>query len=197
MSSNSNQNELKWMDLSINGLGILFVSALGFGIYYLAICPLVTQADYLENQATSVESFLENSEPLEQENQQLIQQVSMQTEQWDRLKQQIPKTPDASKFLSELTQLSNENDLKISNFSPGASRSTETCKQLQIQLSIKGTYLNLCHFISGLKSLSRVTTIENLDVTTPNQNNSDGIYSFSLNIQLAYDYQEPKVIAKL
>ena len=163
MNSNPPSNELIWTSWALHGLGFFIVTLAGGMVYFFALLPLKSQADDYHLQVDQVVGFIEKAELIQKTNEQLVVKVKNKKQHWDNLQKQIPRTSEESSFLSLITELSKRQKLKISSFSPGASRENRHYQQKQVQLKFSGTYFNLCHFLAGLNEIKRVKTIESLN----------------------------------
>lgn len=197
MNSVPQNIELNKVSRTLHGLGFACVTITGLAIYFFLILPLHSRADLFGSDADRVVQFLQSDVSIKQANEQLLAQVEQQQKRWDKLLDQIPETAQESVFLEQITKLGQTNHLKISSFSPGSSRELKTCKQKAIQLSLTGSYLNLCHFLAELDSVPRVTNIDHLTITSPNQTRSDGNYIINISFHLAYEFNDVKTVAKI
>ncbi len=197
MNSTNHDNELNTTNWTLHGLGLVSAIAAASAIYLLVITPLKSKADLYESSSVGVVKYLLSAESVKKENERLVKDVQQQQQQWDSLLKQLPKTTEESTFLAQITNLSHINQLKIGSFNPGASKETETCSEREIQLTFVGSYPNLCRFLAGLQSITRVAGIKHMTITTPNQIESDGKYMVTMSFQLAYGFKESVVTAQL
>lgn len=78
----------------------------------------------------------------------------------------------------------------MSNFSPGASHDTETLKERDVRILLSGRYESICHFLDGMKKLSRISNIQQLSIGASSDPKQINVCSVILSIRIAYDYQD-------
>lgn len=197
MTSANHDNELNTTSWVLHGLGLVSAIASASAIYLLVIAPVNSKADLYESNAIGVVDYLQSAESIKAKNERLVKDVRQQQRQWDSLLKQLPETTEESTFLAQITSLSQINQLKIGSFNPGGTKETETCSEREIRLTFVGSYPNLCRFLAGLHSITRVAGIKHMVITTPNQVESDDKYMVAINFQLAYGFKEPEMTAQL
>ena len=95
----------------------------------------------------------------------------------------IPNTAESSHFLAQLAQLGGESKLEIQNFRPGPPEATRNVQQITVQLSGAGRYESICHFLSGLQTLPRLTRVGRLEISPVNE---DGLYPVRMELSIFF-----------
>jgi len=85
---------------------------------------------------------------------------------WAELRQRVPPTADAGKFLGEVSRLAREETLAISEIQPDKPMVKDGFTEMEVKLTAEGDYKSICSFFDRLNKLSRLSKVKNLAVST-------------------------------
>lgn len=122
---------------------------------------LALKADYSKKLAQAV-----NLEALKKQREQVQQYVT-------QLEKQLPSKAEMDALLSDINQAGLGRSLSFELFRPGQVNVKEYYAELPIALKVTGRYHDIGSFASDVANLSRIVTLNNLQVGAP-PNNKDG-----------------------
>lgn len=159
-------------------------------VWSMVLNPLKQEINQSRRMSQAVTGFLKNSVEIKQQNKQLTDELKLARQEWESTLAQIPVTAQESAYLAELTQQVQASNLTLNDFNLGASHHHETIKERDLNVTLTGDYVGLCHFLNEIDDLSRITNVQQLRVTPPSPNYPDEKYQINLNLRMAYAYQE-------
>lgn len=80
----------------------------------------------------------------------------------DALLAKIPDLPQEAEFLGQLTQLSDQCGLALSDFRPGPHATRENYTEFDVQLTGRGRYESICRFLDSIDHLPRLCKLNDL-----------------------------------
>ena len=92
-------------------------------------------------------------------------QVAEVKQTFDVLLKQLPRKSEMDTLLNEINQAGVGRDLVIDSFTPQAEQVTTEMVEVPIQLSVLGRYHDLAAFASDISRLSRIVTLNDIDIT--------------------------------
>ena len=189
LSGNANDN-LKMQGWLMHSAGLGCLCVLMVLIFSFIYRPLNVQLDRNRGLQNSVMKFINSSRHINREHERLTTELTRQQESWSTVLTKIPEYPQEANYLAQVTQLAEKSQLQISNFSPGASHDTETLKERDVRILLSGRYESICHFLDGMKKLSRISNIQQLSIGASSDPKQINVCSVILSIRIAYDYRD-------
>jgi len=176
----------------MHALGLFLCVSFFIVVWSMVLNPLKQEISQSRRMSQAVTGFLKNSIEIKQRNKQLTDDLKLAREEWKSTLAQIPVTAQESAYLAELTQQVQASNLTLNDFKLGASHQNETIKERDLNVTLSGDYVGLCHFLNEIDELSRITNVQQLRVTPPSPDYPDAMYQINLNLRMAYAYQEQK-----
>ena len=144
------------------------------GVYFVTI-PQLDELEALEKQEASLKSAFE----VKQKKAINLQDYRDQLEQieaslGDMLKQ-MPTKAEVASLLVDISQTGLASGLEFKLFQPGAEINREFYSELPINIQVVGKYEELGLFVSGLASLPRIVTVDDVQMTPLGKEGKDGM----------------------
>jgi type IV pilus assembly protein PilO len=106
------------------------------------------------------------------------------------LEKQLPSKAEMAALLSDITQAGLGRGLQFDLFRPGQAVPKDYYAELPIEVKLNGNYHDIGSFASDVSHLSRIVTLNNLNINT----NKDGVLTLEV-IAKTFRYLDPEEIA--
>jgi type IV pilus assembly protein PilO len=106
------------------------------------------------------------------------------------LEKQLPSKAEMAALLSDITQAGLGRGLQFELFRPGQATPKDYYAELPIDIKLIGGYHDLGAFASDIAHLSRIVTLNNLDITT----GKDGVLTLEV-VAKTFRYLDPEEVA--
>lgn len=173
MLNNETERRLKqhgWL-IHAAGLGVTVTSVAAVFVFVFASAD--TRSRELARESATLQDVINRREDIIKTNRRLNRELKQVRQQIETLDAQVPQSPRESDFLAQLSELARKSHLEIRDYQPGVARTAKQASELEISLSIEGTYLSLCEFFDGLQSIPRLCRFHNLTIRTPAKEDSN------------------------
>ena len=156
------QKQIFWAGRIRKGLTGVAVAAVG-GFAVVCYLPDRAQLAVLREQTDQTLEQIRKNEAAAKDLSAIKSDVARLRDQITRSRQ-LPQQQDLSRFIIDLTSLSNANALQKFLYEPGIKRQQELCSELPISLKFEGTFTNVAGFLQQLEELPRMTRTRQLQV---------------------------------
>ncbi len=137
----------------VAGLWVLWISAYDDELQVDKAKEVTLREEYKKKLVQAV-----NLEALRKQREQVAQYVN-------QLEKQLPSKAEMAALLSDINQAGLGRSLQIESFKPGAVTVKEYYAELPIALRLTGRYHDLGAFASDIANLSRIVTLNNVNLT--------------------------------
>lgn len=146
-----------------------WVLAIGLGVVSLVFLlglylPVVHKQHTLEQQVENDRRELEASQSRARSLPSLTREVDTLRSRLARFNAKLPRQQDLGQFLHEITQLSQNSDLRKMVNQPGAAVKRDLYQELPISLTFEGGFNQVYSFLREAEQMERLTRIRSLHV---------------------------------
>lgn len=147
------------------GLAILLVSAtiLGVGTWYFVL-PKQEALEQVARKEPELKQTFESKQRLVANLDAYRTQLEAMELQFGALLQQLPSRTEVPSLLNDISQTRIASGLEEELFKPRAENPQDFYAVLPNDLVVNGSYHELGRFVSGVAALSRIVTIENIEI---------------------------------
>ncbi|MFV2066246.1 MAG: type 4a pilus biogenesis protein PilO [Pirellulales bacterium] len=163
--------------------GVVSLAACGFGFHFSVSKLIAQQGRKNLVETVRLERVLKTADDTRNKHEQLTEDLAALERDAEKMRQRIPDQPQETEFLRQVAQAALGEELKILNWECGERREKETHTEFEIRLVCEGEYESICGFLDRLGHLSRVTTVQRMNVTA-----RDGQRSYPLDMTLMLYY---------
>jgi len=183
--------KLAMLGVALHGLGLAIVlSATGIG-FALVLRPLDAKIGELDGRGIELQAALENAPAVRAEHERLRRALAATEAAAAGLEKRVPDEPLEAEFLSQAAHAASQAGLQISDYRPGAVRTTRQCSLMEIQLTCQGPYRSLCDFLDRLAALPRLSQVERMEITAAGPEGNPVILWLSVYFRLAKTPADP------
>ena len=156
---------LKMTAWGIHAVGA-FVLLLGVGGYQFFVFSLLSKRhQQCQHEIVRTQQLLASQPRTERALAELDARLRELEQRAQRTKAGIPEEPGESEFLRQLTEVADEEQLKIRDFHTGLARQEAGYSQLDVRLLGEGPHDGICGFLERITQLPRVTTVQRMQIT--------------------------------
>ena len=102
----------------------------------------------------------------------------------DRFDKKLPRQPDLGEFIKQITQVSQQAELRKLSVQPGMPKRTALYAEMPITLKFEGDFLSAESFIRQAEDMQRLTRVKNL--TIRNRDSRTGQVDVSLTMSIYF-----------
>ena len=177
-------------NLKITGWGIHLAGIAlllgGVSLYQFVIAALImNEKEQIATETAEKERFVARKGIVEEEFNQYTDRLADLKKHAETMRQRIPEQPYEADFLRQISQVADEQGVKIIKYDRGSLQRKPTHSQFDVRLSCEGNYAAICGFLDRLAKLSRVATVQSMTLNS----NTNGVYPFDLSLLLYYAAQ--------
>ena len=158
-------DKIKSYDLALNGTLFAATAIVLTVFYFIAIRPLDHQLSDQRHHLDRLKRTILRTSDISQKRQQLEAELSVAEQTTTKLLQRIPTSPRESDFLAQVCHLSNEVGMEVADYHPGVVDRRENHHEMEVRLSMRGTYESLCKFLEQVDGVPRLCRLIQLDVS--------------------------------
>lgn len=125
----------------------------------------------------------------------LLKQKSQVEEYVTQLEKQLPGKAEIDSLLSDISSAGVGRGLQFELFRPGQVLIKDYYAELPIAVKVSGRYHDIGSFAADVSNLSRIVTLHNLIVLTPNSRDTNGALSMEATAR-TYRYLDPAEVAE-
>lgn len=153
---------------------------------YLATCGLQSKLASANASMDERIAMLRNAAELGAAAQSLHSETTSARSQVETLQARLPKGPDETQFLQELSLLAANAHLELSEFRPGSVLDRGTYKEIDLRIRARAPYSNLCQFLAELSEVPRFFRVAQFTLTAPSEHGGD--CDCDLQVYLAFGF---------
>lgn len=176
-------------------LVFLVIGAVLFGFfYYFQYSPTQNTIEQIQNEIDKVEKEIRKAEKKEKQLPQIKEEIARKQATLEELKQVLPEQNEVSQIIKKIQSIISGARLKIGKFAKQKETRREIYIEVPYSISLQGTYHNLGVFFDQLSRLTKIFTVNDLNISPINSKISD--YSINANFKTStYIYKERKASA--
>ena len=144
-------------------IAVICVVVLGLG-YYFDTQNQISDLDRVEAQEHKLKTEFEKKQAKAANLDAYRQQMTEMEESFGTMLRQLPSKTEVADLLVDITQTGLASGLQFQLFKPGAEIPREFYAELPIQLVVTGDYHKFGNFVSGVASLPRIVTLQNITI---------------------------------
>jgi Tfp pilus assembly protein PilO len=184
MDSSTGHKQLNLLLWGANGVGALTVLLLALAaghIYHL----LRHERDALEVQRRQDISLISRSVRVREQHATAAQNLQALRDTLADLKGHLPAAPNEAEFLAQLSALAEQSGVRLRNFRPGQAAAAGPVHTCEVQLSIIGTFANVCKLLDALHEVPRHMRVSRLSMSGPQRARDPCIADVSISLNFA------------
>jgi len=179
------QSQIKWCargQWALAGVIVALVAA----FYVLGFRPLTKRLNDLRGQITQRQRDVFAGRAETKVLPDVAGEVQRLQARLERSNKSIPPQQELSQFIRDITQLSQQANLKRFSYKPGvASRGEQVC-ELPIPLVFEGDFLNVYAFLRNVEEMPRMTRVRGMQVKAKDRDKGGNVQvQLSMNIYFA------------
>lgn len=150
---------------SVKSIALLFVMAvIGFLGYKLVITTSLEELEAAERKETELRASFETKHKRASQLPQYQAQLADMERSFSVLLRQLPSDTEIPGLILDISEKGLSNGLELELFEPQAEVQKEFYAEKPIKLIAKGSYRELAMFVSDVSGLSRIVTLNNIDL---------------------------------
>ena len=184
-SMRSLQNQTKWFSRGQWVLGGTIV-ALAVGFYALGFRPLTHRLATLRFQIQQRQRDVVAGRNETKVLPDIAGEVQRLEARLDRSHKSIPAQQELPQFIKDITQLSQQANLKKFKYEPGVPTRGAQVRELPIKLQFEGDFTNVYAFLRNLEEMPRMTRVRGMQIRAKDRDKSGVVQvHLSMNIYFA------------
>lgn len=124
--------------------------------------PLMQQVEGLKSELAAAEDSLKRIEEYRKKKDEKLAEYNSLLDDFEKVRKEFPSTPALPSLLKSLADISERIGLEFSNFKPGGEVPAEFLKAAQIDVKLKGSYVQLMSFLDQVSNLQRIVNTESI-----------------------------------
>ncbi|MCA9073068.1 MAG: type 4a pilus biogenesis protein PilO, partial [Planctomycetaceae bacterium] len=145
-------------------------------------CPLRQQKTRLGEQAIADQVLWRQAAEIDSEHATHESELSGKRQLLDSLEQRVPTQAHESEFFQQIVHLSNQHDVQIHGFRPGANGALEGYQSIKVEFDASAEYEPLCRFLDGMAKMPRLNHITRLQVSPKSSGDGTLLVKIETNI---------------
>jgi Tfp pilus assembly protein PilO len=122
--------------------------------------PLLQQVESLKAEVAQAEASLARVEEYRKRKDEKLAEYNALLDEFEKVRKEFPDSPALPSLLKSLADISERIGLEFSNFKPAGEVPVELLKAAQIDVKIKGSYVQLMSFLDQVSNLQRIVNAE-------------------------------------
>lgn len=168
--------------------GVAALAILGAG--WFVANSLSSRASDLEQSTAQAVAIADRDAQIREQHADLTTRVKAAQLAVAEAQSRLGDSPQESRFIAQLTDLSEEAGLNVSNVQPGATTVHGSVGILELKMSCDGTYEGLCSFLTALDKLPRICHVSGMN--TSSIDSQTGELRIDLQLQLLFALPAPQ-----
>ena len=179
------QSQIKWCARGQWALAGVIV-ALVVGFYVVGFRPMSTRLGALREQITQRQRDVFAGRAETKVLPDVAGEVQRLQARLERSHKSIPPQQELSQFIKDITQLSQQANLKRFSYKPGVPTRSEQVCELPIQLVFEGDFTNVYAFLRNAEEMPRMTRVRGMQIKSRDRETSGHVQvQLALNIYFA------------
>lgn len=155
---------LKKFDWAMHVGGLAVVLASVFLAYTCLFRPLTEASAEASGRCGEIAELLKGADQLRAEQAELKRSLAKAQEEEEALLARVPDEAHEAAFLGQISRLAKEVDIELRDYRPGEIRPQPGCSAMEVSLTCRGDYGELCRFLDGVGRLPRLVHMTGLDI---------------------------------
>lgn len=158
----------------------------GIAVYHFVVAELIAdEQERIADETAEKERFVARKDIVAEDFDQYTARLAELKKNAETMRQRIPEYPQEADFLRQISQVADQEGVKIIKYDRGSLQRKPTHSEFDVRLSCEGDYRAVCGFLDRLAKLSRVATVQSITLTSANAEQ----YPFELSLLLYYAAQ--------
>ncbi len=157
-------NDLKEFDWMLHIGGAVVTVAVAALIYFAAYAPLDRRLDAVLLRTASLDELLDRENQIRAEHAKVSESLAEITDRTKLLHRRVPREPREVEFITQVTEVANDEGLNIREYLFGAITNKQGYSQMELTLNGDGTYHSICGFLDRVHRLPRLSSVAEMDV---------------------------------
>ncbi|MEO5667277.1 MAG: type 4a pilus biogenesis protein PilO [Bdellovibrionota bacterium] len=124
--------------------------------------PLLAAVEAKKAEVIAAEASLKRIEEYRKKKDEKLAEYNSLLDEYEKVRKEFPTTPALPSLLKSLADISERIGLEFSNFKPAGEVPSELMKAAQIDVKLKGSYVQLMSFLDQVSNLQRIVNTESL-----------------------------------
>ena len=170
------------------GAGIIALIILGTG--WLIADAMASHAHDLDRSAEQAMALRARGKQIRERHSNLTSKVKAAQEDVEQAQTRLGIGPQESRFIAQLTDLTEQYGLEVSQVRPGSTSLHGSFGTLELQLSCDGQYEGFCQFLAAMEKLPRICHISGMNIAVIDA--ASGRLNIELKLQLLFALPPPE-----
>jgi Tfp pilus assembly protein PilO len=140
--------------------GVALVAAVG--VYAMGIRPVSRRLADLEAQRVQRQEMLDQSESRASNLPKVALEVDRLRMKLERFDKRLPRQQELGPFIREITQLSQQSQLRKLTLQPSVPRTSDLYAELPISMNFEGDFMSVFAFLKQTEEMQRLTRVKNI-----------------------------------
>jgi Tfp pilus assembly protein PilO len=185
MFKSDRERNLQFTGWAIHLAGVAALLSGIAGYEFVVETLIVREREQIALETAEKERFVARIDIIEEEFNHYSDRLTELRTNAGTMRQRIPEQPFEADFLRQISQVADQEGVKIVKYDRGSLQRKPTHSEFDVRLSCEGNYTAVCGFLDRLAKLSRVATVQTMTLTS----NAEGVYPFDLSLLLYYAAQ--------
>jgi type IV pilus assembly protein PilO len=139
-------------------------------VYYFSLADKQERIDQLRAEYTEMERKIIEGRAIEQKLPEFEREIASLERKLGDMQQILPSTPETGDLLRWIKNLTDQTNLDLKSFVPGAMQPGEFYKRFPIEMDVVGRYHDLGTFLDRVSKYSRIINVDNLRMNANPEN---------------------------
>jgi Tfp pilus assembly protein PilO len=144
------------------GLVLVLCATAGYTLAYGPAREAMSNTDMRINELLL---SVENLPVIREHHRKVSAKLAEVSERIAKVRQRVPQHQEAGEFLKEVTRIAGEEQLKLTNFQPGAPTERSGYSEMEVTLSGEGNFASVCSFFDRLMKLNRLSKVKTMSLS--------------------------------
>ena len=164
MFSKDREVRLRQFDRLLHGIGVLCVLSTLFAYHFTFRRAFNKQQLEHRTKIVELQKSLRTKVAVRNEHARLNEALAELEELAKHVNARIPESAQEGEFLRQVSEAAQAESMEISNYQRGNRFERESHSELEVQFVCEGGYANICGFLDRLDKMSRVATIQRMEL---------------------------------
>jgi Tfp pilus assembly protein PilO len=175
--------QLRTLGIVLHAVGLFTVAGCVLAFHLLGSSVVAEQTGRNSLQTAGLERLLKTAGRTRERHERLAAELEALERDAENMRLRIPDRPEETEFLRQLTQVADEEHLRILNWERGRLDERPTHTEYEIRLVCEGKYPAICGFLDRLDHLPRVTSVQRMSVQATDESKE---YPFDMTLKLYF-----------
>jgi len=156
---------LRWSAAGIGAASVLLVTIAAYQAHHM----LRQRCNAVDEQQRQDTALIASADKVKADHDQAAQRLQTLKGTLSDLKSRIPNSPNEAEFLAQFSTLAERSLVRLRNFRPGQVTNGDTVSTCEVQLSLVGSFANICRLVDALQESPRYLSITRFALSGPQQ----------------------------